>query len=92
MSVGRVLIVDDDSDVRDYLVGALSQQGFDAVSIDSGNNIVPVTRQLKPDLILLDHRMPGVTGSDVIRNVKSDPELYRIPIIMVTGVDTEAVS
>ena len=89
MSVGRVLIVDDDSDVRDYLVGALSQQGFDAVSIDSGNNIVPVTRQLKPDLILLDHRMPGVTGSDVIRNVKSDPELYRIPIIMVTGVDTE---
>lgn len=89
MSVGRVLIVDDDGDVRDYLVGALSQQGFDAVSIDSGNNIVPVTRQLKPDLILLDHRMPGVTGSDVIRNVKSDPELYRIPIIMVTGVDTE---
>jgi CheY-like chemotaxis protein len=90
----RVLIVDDDAAAR-YVarrtLQSLTDEIFEAESAMTG---VDMARLLKPDLILLDYVMPGATGAETIRMIKSDPVLRHIPILLYTAyadaVDHEA--
>ena len=66
---------------RDLLVA----HGYDTVQTRSGLEAMDLARAHKPDLILMDIQLPEISGLDVTRQLKADPELFKIPIVAVTA-------
>ncbi len=87
MSAGRILIVDDDPQIRRVLKVTLSGQGFEVDDAKNGDVALQKLRDARFDLVLLDINMPGTSGLDVCRQVRSNSE---IAIIMLTVRDDEA--
>ena len=84
-----ILIVDDDEDVVAYLSTVLKDNGYHPVCTSSGGEVLDLAREHRPDLICLDISMPPPTGVRIYRDLRDDPELKAIPVIMVTGVERE---
>ena len=87
--MNRVLVVEDEADVREALSESLRLEGFEVEAVADGEEALKVIPDLRPNLILLDYRLPGVSGVDVVRSVRNHHEFSQIPIIMVTGLDGE---
>ncbi|MDA3925976.1 MAG: response regulator [Kiritimatiellae bacterium] len=81
----RILVVDDDSDVRLLLGGRLRRNGYEVVAAEDGESAVQIVRQENPALILLDLGLPKMDGFDVCRMLKADPATRRIPIIVLSA-------
>jgi signal transduction histidine kinase/ActR/RegA family two-component response regulator len=86
-----VLVIDDDATVRDLMTRFLGKMGYIAVPAPSGPEGLRLARELRPSIITLDVVMPDMSGWDVLDQLKTDPELASIPVIMVTVVDHEAL-
>jgi CheY-like chemotaxis protein len=85
-AVKRVLVVEDDDDLRDSLVELVAGEGFQVESAKSGLEALDKLRWgLRPSLILLDLRMDVMTGWEFRNEQKRDPELAGIPVIAMTG-------
>jgi CheY-like chemotaxis protein len=82
----QVLVVDDDPNTVKYVTVMLSENGYDAVSALNGAEGMEKVKQSKPDLIVLDVMMPKKSGLVMFKQLKKDPDLKDIPILMVTGV------
>ena len=82
-----VLVIDDDARIRELIDIFLSDQGFDVRQAEDGFEGLDDARELKPDLILLDLRLPGRPGEEVCKAIRDDEDehLKHIPILMVTG-------
>ena len=87
MSGGRVLVVDDDPQIRRVLKVALTGQGFEVDDAKNGEEALEKLREPRFDLVLLDINMPGMSGLDVCRAVRATSE---VAIIMLTVRDSEA--
>ncbi len=85
----KVCIIDDDPDLREIYMRKFHEQGFDVVLGSDGEEGLKVIRTEKPDVILLDLQMPVKTGVEVLRELHQDPELMKIPIIVLTNIDNE---
>ncbi len=81
---GIVLVIDDDRSARDLMVRMVSREGFRVVTAWGGEEGLRLARDLQPSIITLDAFMPGVDGWSVLKELKSDPTLGKIPVIMVT--------
>lgn len=88
---GRVLIVEDDSDTVDLLEAAMRQIGFTPLVAADGYEALTMTRRHRPDLILLDLRLPGMDGFEALTHLKRDAVTQTIPIIAISAhvADTE---
>jgi signal transduction histidine kinase/CheY-like chemotaxis protein len=86
-----VLVIDDDAAVRDLMTRFLGKMGYQVVAAESGTEGLRLARDRRPDIITLDVIMPHMTGWDVLNQLKADPVLASIPVIMVTVVDQEAL-
>ena len=86
-----ILVVDDDAAVRDLMTRFLSKLDLNVVAARNGEEGLRLAKQLLPMVITLDVVMPGQDGWSVLSQLKSDPELSEIPVIMVTIVDNEAM-
>ncbi|MGW8266268.1 MAG: response regulator [Longimicrobiales bacterium] len=84
-----VLVVDDDHDSRILVTHHLEDLGWDVVTADSAGDGFEQARRERPDLIILDLTMPGVPGWEAFRELKEDPELRNVPVIMVSGLAGE---
>ncbi len=82
----RILVVDDEPDVVTYLVTLLEDNGYETDSAADGNQAIERVRQRKPDLIALDISMPEKSGIKFYRELKQDPELSFVPVLVVTAV------
>lgn len=80
-----VLIVEDEPDVVDLLRYKLGRAGFEVLTAHSGDQGLKEARERRPDLIILDLMLPGMTGQEVCRALKSDANTDTIPIIMLTA-------
>ncbi len=85
MARRRVLIVDDEADVRETVKFALEHEGIECLEAADGATGLALARHENPDLILLDIMLPGVDGYKISRLLKFDHAYRRIPIIMVTA-------
>ncbi|MBE9563150.1 MAG: response regulator, partial [Proteobacteria bacterium] len=85
---GIVLIIDDDSVVRSLLKTYLTQLGYSVAAAADGNEGLRLAKKLRPDAILLDIKMPGIDGWNVLATLKNDPLLTDIPVIM-TSVEND---
>lgn len=79
------MVVDDDKDFRDLIVGFLEEEGFGALEAGSGDIALEMIEREKPDLILLDIKIPEQSGLDVCRALKAQPATAAIPVVIITG-------
>ena len=87
MSAGRVLVVDDDPQIRRVLRVALAGQGYEVDDAKNGEGALDKVRESRFDLVLLDMNMPGIDGLETCRTIREQSE---IAIIMLTVRDNEA--
>ncbi len=83
--MARIVVADDDVDIRALVEFKLSTLGHDVVAVADGAAAVDACREQRPDLAVLDVMMPGVSGLDAIRAIRADPELAGIPVILLTA-------
>jgi adenylate cyclase len=81
----RILVVDDVPDNVDILQMRLASQGYEVVTAGDGLEALEKTRELLPDLVLLDIMMPKMDGIEAVKRLKADPSLPFIPVILVTA-------
>ncbi len=82
----KILIIDDEQDVIEYLTELLEANGFVTCSAHDGKEGFEVLKREKPDLITLDLQMPGDTGTDFYRNMHRSEEFKHIPIVVISGI------
>ena len=81
----RVLVADDDAFIRRPLELILRQEGFDPEIAVDGDECLEKLQLAPPDLLILDIMMPGRDGFEICRRMQDDPELRRIPVIMLSA-------
>ena len=81
--------VDDDNTIRDIEVYTLTQTGFEAKGFADGISMLEALKTEKPELIVLDIMLPGKDGVEILKEIKSNPETRKIPVIMATAKGTE---
>jgi len=81
----RVLVVDDEPDIRDFLASVLEDAGMEVDTAEDGNEAMALIKEQPPDLISLDLVMPGKSGIRLIHELRRDPSLSKIPVVIVTG-------
>jgi signal transduction histidine kinase/CheY-like chemotaxis protein len=86
---GTVLVIDDDDDARDLLSRFLEREGYNVAAASGGEDGLRLAKEIKPAVITLDVMMPSMDGWAVLSNLKKDPELASIPVIMLTIVEEE---
>ena len=84
---GMVLVIDDDPAMHDLVRRTLEKEGIAVIPALSGEEGIELARQLKPSVITLDVMMPGSDGWNVLRTLKADPVLGKIPVVMLTIID-----
>jgi PAS domain S-box-containing protein len=90
VSTNTILAIDDDPSARDLLQRLLRKEGYHAIVAASGQEGLQLARAHSPDAILLDLRMPDLDGWEVLTQLKSDPDLADIPVVMVSIEDERA--
>lgn len=84
----RLLIVDDEDDIREFAKSFFKKRDIDVYTASSGAEALEVARQADPHLILLDITMDGLTGVEVLQKLRE--EKNDVKVIMVTGIEDEA--
>jgi len=85
----KILVVEDETDIRELLVDILGDAGYDVVVASDGGAALAVVTQEQPDIILLDVMMPVIDGLQVLRVLKGDPATCATPVIMVSAKSQE---
>lgn len=80
-----ILVVDDDGPILALMRNLLKEFGFLPLTADTGSKAIDAARQHQPALVLLDKNMPGMTSSEVIRTLRSQPGFDNLPILIVSG-------
>lgn len=84
-----IFCVDDDNTIREIEVYTLLQTGFEAKGLSDGEALFEALKTETPDLIVLDIMLPGKDGMEILKEIRSNPETERIPVIMATAKGTE---
>ena len=82
----RVLVIEDEQNLREPLVYLLQKEGYDVIEAEDGRSAIDIFFSLGADLVLLDLMLPGVNGNEVCRAIRAESQ---VPIIMVTAKDSE---
>ena len=82
---GRILVVEDEKDVAELIRYTLTKESYDVTLVTNGAEALRQTREIRPDLVLLDLMIPQFNGWEVCRRLKQDPATRAIPVIMVTA-------
>jgi DNA-binding response OmpR family regulator len=85
-----ICIVDDDPDVRELVEYKLVQNGHEVLSATNGQDALVLVPDAKPALLLLDVMMPGLSGFDVLSQLRANPATRALPIIMLTAKAQDA--
>ncbi|MEM8802933.1 MAG: phosphate regulon transcriptional regulator PhoB [Pseudomonadota bacterium] len=86
----HVLLVEDEPAQREVLSYNLEAEGFDVAKVDNGDEALVLVDEVQPDVIILDWMLPGVSGIEICRRLKSRSETRKIPVIMLTARSEEA--
>lgn len=81
----RILLVDDDRLNITLLKFAFKEDGFEVVSAENGQDGLSAVKQGRPDIIVLDIQMPGMSGFEFMKELKSLPDCAGIPVLMLTA-------
>ena len=82
----RVLLVEDQADIREVIAAFLEDLGFAVEAVEDGEQALERMRARAPDCVLLDLMLPRLTGQEVLRAMRGDPALARVPVISMSAV------
>jgi DNA-binding response OmpR family regulator len=82
----KILVVDDEADVRAFLKAVLERRGWEVVTAEDGLQAYDIATEERPEVIILDLQMPNKTGTDLYRRLTRHHELSEVPIIIVSGL------
>ena len=85
----KVCIIDDDASFQEIYGLVFKREGFEVLSAADGEEGLKVIREQRPDAIILDLQMPVKDGFQVLKEMKTDQELSKIPVIILSNVDNE---
>ncbi len=85
----KILVVDDEPDLLDFLGAFLEDNGFDVIVAADGKECLKKAKEEQPDLITLDITMPEESGARALRNIQETEETKDIPVIIITGVSPD---
>jgi DNA-binding response OmpR family regulator len=88
--MAKILIADDEQDIRDLLTWTLKFAGHEVVVASDGEEAFRLARQEQPELALLDVRMPKMNGYETCRQIKADPALKQMPVVFVSAWGQES--
>lgn len=83
--MAQILIVDDDENVARTINRALRSRDYDTVVVHNGQDALDAVEREKPDLVVLDVMMPGMTGIEVCKQLRAEPDTAQLPIIFLTA-------
>jgi CheY-like chemotaxis protein len=89
--MSKILVAEDEQDIRDLIEFTLKYAGHEVVSVANGEEACQMAKKIMPDLILLDVRMPVMSGYEACEKIKNDPKTKNIPIVFLSakGQDSE---
>jgi two-component system phosphate regulon response regulator PhoB len=85
----RILAIDDEPDLLELVRVSLARDGYEVHVARAGEKGLDLARRLRPDLVVLDLMLPDLSGTEVCRRLRADPELGRVPILMLTARSEE---
>ncbi len=86
----KILVVDDEDDVRSYVVKSLKDEGFETIEADNGSSALTLAKTHQPDLIISDVVMDSGSGFMLWEWLRDDPQTAAIPLILITGLAEHA--
>jgi DNA-binding response OmpR family regulator len=85
MKQKKILIADDNENIREALTSILEDEGYALWTAKDGAEALRKVREISPDIIILDVTMPEISGYDVCRTIKNDPDLKKIFVLMLSA-------
>jgi two-component system phosphate regulon response regulator PhoB len=85
----RILVVEDERDIQDIIAYNLQQAGYDVLVAGRGDDALRLAKSQRPDLVLLDVMLPGLSGKQVCASIRADPTIATTPIIMLSAKGEE---
>jgi two-component system alkaline phosphatase synthesis response regulator PhoP len=85
----KILFIEDDPFLSSLLGNRLKKEGFDVTAAKNGSEAVKALKSAVPDLVLLDIILPGKSGFEVMEDIKSDPQISKTPIIIISNLGQE---
>ena len=86
----KILIAEDERDIRDLVTFTLKFAGYDVIAVSNGAEAVEAAALEKPDLIILDGRMPIMSGYEACEKIKTDSQMQHIPVVFLSAKGQEA--
>lgn len=91
MPTRRVLVVDDDQELRGLVVNVLRRDGYTVIEASDGLEALDVAARALPDLVVIDITLPGMDGVEVTRQLKATPYLAAVPVVALSALTQQAV-
>jgi len=86
----RVLVIEDEQEIREFLTTQFIESGCQAWGLPNGSQVAEVMESFQPTLVILDQMMPGKSGKEIMKEIRSSARFSEVPVMMVTGLDGEA--
>ena len=83
----RVLVVEDDPDIADYMASFLEDEGYAVMSASRCSTALGLMDEFQPDIVLIDALLPGKSGLEFLVTIRKDPRYSSLPLVVVTGND-----
>lgn len=84
MGKKTIMVVDDEKSLLELLGALLEEEGYEVVNASSGDEALAKLKTVKPDLVLLDMMMPGMSGREVCERIRGDPETKNLKVVFLT--------
>jgi DNA-binding response OmpR family regulator len=88
--MAKILIAEDEPDIRELVTFMLKFAGYEVVAAANGEDAVRTASRERPDLVLMDVRMPRMTGYDACRMMKANPDLRNVPVVFLSAKGQES--
>jgi DNA-binding response OmpR family regulator len=88
--MSKILIAEDERDILELITYTLEFGGYEVIPTTNGEDALDLTRHERPDLVLLDVRMPRMSGYEVCTHIKADDDTRRIPVVFISAKGQEA--
>jgi len=84
-----ILLVEDESELRDFLSSVFEENGYKTISVNAGKKAFEVLETFKPNLMILDHNLPDIQGSQILTRLRADAKYADVPVMFLTAVSNE---
>jgi DNA-binding response OmpR family regulator len=88
--MAKILIAEDERDIRDLVAFTLRFAGHEVLTATNGEEAIELVAQMSPDLVIMDVRMPRMTGYEACRALKANPDLKDIPVVFLSAKGQES--